>query len=76
MDNSDQNPLERLQVARKDLSRLLDELREFEERLNGIARDLGSLPSTWKEEGTPPQSVSRADAPVVESHESPSGRGD
>jgi hypothetical protein len=76
LDNLDQNPLERLQVARKDLSRLLDELREFEERLNGIARDLRSLPPNRQEEGAPPQSVSRADAPVVESHESPSNRGD
>ncbi|MBD3370288.1 hypothetical protein GF402_08005 [Candidatus Fermentibacteria bacterium] len=76
MDDPVKNPLERLEAAQRDLSRLLGELRRFEEKLNGIARDMESLPPATGEGGAPPQSVSRADAPVVEESQSQSGRDD
>lgn len=76
MEKPDKNPLERLDTARKDLSRLLEELRRFEDRLNRIARDLESLPPAVEKGRAPPQSVSRADAPVLNKKQSKSDRGD
>lgn len=58
--------LERLKAARERLSRLMDELTDFQRELDGIADDLVSLPEAGGGEEAPPQSVKRSDAPVVE----------
>jgi hypothetical protein len=65
--------LERLKAARERLSRLMEELTDFQRELDGIADELVSLPGAGGEEEPPPQSVKRSDAPVVQAPEEGAG---